>query len=148
LDPELPGERGVLAPHRVRRRVASRRGVLLDERERVVPLAGVRVVHGLDDLAAIRWGREQRGREYEVLQHGSSSDIYLSSRYPALRTFKMWFGAAGSASSLRRSSATCVSTVRLKTSALKPQTSVRSSIRDATAPRRRSSAASRSNSFE
>src|SRR2546425_7038615 len=40
LDPQLPWERGVLAPHRVRRRIASRRGVLLDERERVVPLHG------------------------------------------------------------------------------------------------------------
>src|SRR2546425_13374106 len=70
----LPGSAAYLAPHRVRRRVASRRGVLLDERERAVPLPGVPVVHGLDDLESTRWGREQRGREYEVLQHGSSCE--------------------------------------------------------------------------
>lgn len=37
------------------------------------------------------------------------------SRYPVLSTVRMWRGFAGSASSLRRSSATCVSTVRLMT---------------------------------
>src|SRR5881392_321995 len=56
-------------------------------------------------------------------------------------------GTAGSVSSLRRSSATCVSTVRLNTAALYPHTSVSSSMRLATAPPRRSSATSRSNSF-
>src|SRR5436305_1527808 len=56
-------------------------------------------------------------------------------------------GTAGSVSSLRRSSATWVSTVRLNTAALYPHTSVRSSMRVTTAPSRRSSATNRSNSF-
>ena len=57
-------------------------------------------------------------------------------RYPVFRTVRMCCGSPALSSSLRRSSATCVSTVRLYTSPEYPHTSSSSSARDATWPRR------------
>ena len=58
--------------------------------------------------------------------------LHGCSRYPVFRTVRRWRGDPGSRSSFRRSSAMCVSTVRLTISASYPHTSCSSSSRDAT----------------
>lgn len=62
------------------------------------------------------------------------SVLYGWNLYPTFQTVRMCRGAAASVSSLRRSSATCVSTVRLTTEALYPQTARNSSFRLMTRP--------------